>query len=101
MSLTTQRQGELAAIATNLNALTPAEKLLFNAVYEPDVIVYGCNSIPSGNPNIAAIAESCEGMTYEEIEFLHAELNSQSPQNSRLGIKPGSKPSGPGPTGNK
>lgn len=100
MSLSPERIAELQAIASNINLLTQSEKNAFNGYYNPDIMVVGCQDAPTANVDVSELAEQCEGLTYEEIEFLENELDNEQNPRLHIGIKPGAAPSG-NPSGNK
>lgn len=100
MSLTQERIAELSAIATQINQLTTSEANQFNGYYEPDILVYGCDQTLSENIDVEQLATDCEGLSYEEIEFIHTQLLGETSQHRHIGIKPGASPGG-SPSGNK
>lgn len=101
MSLTTEREGELNAIADIMYGLSASQRDDYNGYYNPDIFLYGCDNLPSSSSeDIAGLASNTTGLDHEEIEFLATNLKTRLQVTHKLGIKPGANPGG-SPTGSK
>lgn len=96
MSLTTEREQELDAIADQMYSLSASQRDEYNSEYDPDIFLCGNSNLEStSSVDIEELVADTTEISYEEIKYISDNLKARLIPRFSVGIKPGGRPSGP------